>query len=425
MRKILAVLLAALTIASAARAQYVPIPNYVGINAGQQFRNDINNHLSGASAIAPRIVSLTLSNLPAEADGQEYWCSNCAQTTPCTVTATEVLCNAASGAITLNLPATNGTGRLLEAQKIDSSANACTLTPNGSDKINGAASIALSSQYQAASLKGTAAGSWNDARIAFSDIVGSLSNSQLPASAVTAGSYTNSNITVNSQGLVTAAANGTGGGGTPASPTGSVQFNNGGAFGGAAKASIDGNGDLADSNNITVGSLGTQGQGMFLALGFICRDNSAAPCEQRLQAFTSYEGNTFSSLTGKYLYKDPRDSAAANGGIGGGELRDPHLYYQESSGLSVVAYTNTWDNSTSVKNHFFSCAAGSAARRVPRCDSAAATDTPCSGLLQAARPARGHSRPPRCPAPPARASPAPAGRSAPATTTPTRSALLC
>src|ERR1700733_1532191 len=36
-------------------AQYVPIPNYTGIGAGQQFRNDVNNHLSGVTAVAPRL----------------------------------------------------------------------------------------------------------------------------------------------------------------------------------------------------------------------------------------------------------------------------------------------------------------------------------------------------------------------------------
>jgi hypothetical protein len=66
-----------------AHAQFRPIPNYVGIGAGAQFRNDINNHLSGAAAVAPRIVSLPLAQLPIEQDGQEYWCSNCQQTNPC------------------------------------------------------------------------------------------------------------------------------------------------------------------------------------------------------------------------------------------------------------------------------------------------------------------------------------------------------
>ncbi len=38
-----------------AAAQYQPIPNYIGVGAGQKFRNDINNHLSGVTPIAPRM----------------------------------------------------------------------------------------------------------------------------------------------------------------------------------------------------------------------------------------------------------------------------------------------------------------------------------------------------------------------------------
>jgi hypothetical protein len=64
-------------------AQYVPIPNYTGIGAGQQFRNDVNNHLSGVTAIAPRLVPFTFAQLPNEQDGQLYWCKDCQQTTPC------------------------------------------------------------------------------------------------------------------------------------------------------------------------------------------------------------------------------------------------------------------------------------------------------------------------------------------------------
>ncbi len=69
--------------ATAAHAQFRPIPNYVGIGAGAQFRNDINNHLSGAASVAPRMVSLPLGQLPSEQDGQEYWCADCKQTNPC------------------------------------------------------------------------------------------------------------------------------------------------------------------------------------------------------------------------------------------------------------------------------------------------------------------------------------------------------
>lgn len=45
------------------------------------------------------------------------------------------------------------------------------------------------------------------------------------------GSFTNANITVNAKGLITAAANGSGGGGTPAGSNGDIQYNSSGAFG--------------------------------------------------------------------------------------------------------------------------------------------------------------------------------------------------
>ena len=64
-------------------AQFKPIPNYTGIGAGAQFRNDINSHLSGTTAIAPRLVNLPANQLPVEHDGQLYWCQDCQQVTPC------------------------------------------------------------------------------------------------------------------------------------------------------------------------------------------------------------------------------------------------------------------------------------------------------------------------------------------------------
>ena len=67
-----------------AQAQYRPIPNYIGIGAGQEFRNDINNHLSGVTPIAPRLVSIPFAQLPAEQDGQMYWLADGKQTSPCT-----------------------------------------------------------------------------------------------------------------------------------------------------------------------------------------------------------------------------------------------------------------------------------------------------------------------------------------------------
>jgi hypothetical protein len=71
--------LAAVSLTGIARAQYQPIPNYTGVGAGQQFRDDINNHLSGVTPVTPRMVPLNYAALATtpEQDGQLYWCLDC------------------------------------------------------------------------------------------------------------------------------------------------------------------------------------------------------------------------------------------------------------------------------------------------------------------------------------------------------------
>jgi len=62
-----------------------------------------------------------------------------------------VLCDATSGAVTVNLGAA-ATYQNITVKKIDSSANACTVDPNASETIDGGATAAISVQYASISL---------------------------------------------------------------------------------------------------------------------------------------------------------------------------------------------------------------------------------------------------------------------------------
>ena len=71
-----------------------------------------------------------------------------------------VIVSAAGGAATATLPAASsfGSSKLYLVAKSDVSANAVTITPTGTDKISGAATKALSTQYAYAILLSYSAG---------------------------------------------------------------------------------------------------------------------------------------------------------------------------------------------------------------------------------------------------------------------------
>ncbi len=71
-----------------------------------------------------------------------------------------ILADATAGAITITLTAATGSGHLLRIKKTDASVNTVTIVPAGTDTIEGAASVVLSTQYQSATLYSGATGVW-------------------------------------------------------------------------------------------------------------------------------------------------------------------------------------------------------------------------------------------------------------------------
>ena len=95
---------------------------------------------TGSARIAPRIKSATKSASPFTAfdDGLT----------------TYYRINSASGAIVANLPDSNANkGLILTFKKINSGGSSITITPAGSDNIQGAGTYSLSTQWQYVSLK--------------------------------------------------------------------------------------------------------------------------------------------------------------------------------------------------------------------------------------------------------------------------------
>jgi hypothetical protein len=69
--------------------------------------------------------------------------------------------NASGGAFAVKLPAAvKYIGRTIFIKKVDNSANAVTVTPNGSDTIEGSATLSLAAQWDEAHLIAGASGSW-------------------------------------------------------------------------------------------------------------------------------------------------------------------------------------------------------------------------------------------------------------------------
>lgn len=73
-----------------------------------------------------------------------------------------IACTSGSSADqTYTLPAATGTGRVITVKKIDSGTKACIVAGAGSDKLDGAASVTLSNQYQSVTIFDRASAVWD------------------------------------------------------------------------------------------------------------------------------------------------------------------------------------------------------------------------------------------------------------------------
>jgi hypothetical protein len=98
-----------------------------------------------------------------------------AAASPYTVTNNDVNVDVQFTTGTVNLPAATGTGRNLRIIKTDSTGGTVTITPNGSDTIEGNSSVALYAQYDYIELLDIASGVWKvvDHKFAATTVTGS------------------------------------------------------------------------------------------------------------------------------------------------------------------------------------------------------------------------------------------------------------
>lgn len=246
-RRILTVLAMMLMIATSALS-YTDIPSG---DTGPQLIPDINNRFKGNNSIAPKLDSVTFSNLGTEADGRLKYCSDCTATTPCAASGTGAVAQGVNGGwacaapgsgggisppvgqiggstgtpllrwilggtittnttaafgtwyecngtLNLTLPTSSATGEFVGVRNIG--LTTCTVLPAGVQTILGSANLSVL-PGESYVLQDDFSGNWTVPQ------PGGMTG-------VTAGAYTNANVTFDKFGRAISASNGSGGGGS-------------------------------------------------------------------------------------------------------------------------------------------------------------------------------------------------------------------
>ena len=147
---------------------YKSYSNSIAIGANANFTTDvirklnIGNTILGSTRDTPPLdMADYLSNTMTVYGSQGHKIDTITSSTTLTEEDNVILCDASSATVTITLPLANtAKGREYKIKKIDSSANACTITASGTDLIDGSSSMSLSSQYDYVTLISDGVSNW-------------------------------------------------------------------------------------------------------------------------------------------------------------------------------------------------------------------------------------------------------------------------